>query len=44
MTLTEEDGGTLLVQRFVGEVSEEMLPMMEQGTNQQLDKLAALLA
>lgn len=42
--LTEQAGGTLLVQRFVGEISPEMFPMMEQGTGEQLDKLAALLA
>jgi uncharacterized protein YndB with AHSA1/START domain len=44
VTLTEDNGQTLLVQRFVGEISEDMFPMMKQGTNEQLDKLDALLA
>lgn len=44
VTLREEDDRTLLVQRFVGDISEEMFPMMEQGTNEQRDKLVALLA
>jgi uncharacterized protein YndB with AHSA1/START domain len=44
VTLTAENGQTLLVQHFVGEISEDMFPMMEQGTNEQLDKLDALLA
>jgi len=44
VTFSEENGQTLLVQRFVGDISEDMLPMMEQGTNEQLDKLGPLLA
>lgn len=44
MTCSEQDHQTLLVQRFVGGISEDMLPMTEQGTNEQLDKLSALLA
>lgn len=44
VTLSERDGKTLLVQRFVGTISQEMFPLMEQETNEQLDKLAALLA
>jgi uncharacterized protein YndB with AHSA1/START domain len=43
ITLTEEDGRTHLVQHFVGAISDEMFPLMEQGSNEQLDKLAALL-
>lgn len=43
ITLTERDGQTHLHQHFVGAISEEMFPLMEQGTNQQLDKLATLL-
>ncbi len=41
--LAEQDGKTHLVQHFVGEISHEMFPLMEQGTNEQLDKLAALV-
>lgn len=44
VTCSEQDHQTLLVQRFVGGISEDMLPMTEQGTNEQLDKLSALLA
>jgi uncharacterized protein YndB with AHSA1/START domain len=44
VTLSDDGGKTRLVQHFVGEVSDEMFPMMEQGTNEQLDKLAGLLA
>jgi uncharacterized protein YndB with AHSA1/START domain len=44
VTFSEENGQTLLVQRFVGDISKDMLPMMEQGTNEQLDKLGSLLA
>lgn len=44
ITLTEQDGKTHLNQHFVGAISEAMFPLMEQGTNEQLDKLAALLA
>jgi hypothetical protein len=44
VTLTEENGQTLLVQHFRGDISDDMLPMMEQGTDEQLDKLGALLA
>jgi uncharacterized protein YndB with AHSA1/START domain len=43
LTLTEGDGKTQLVQHFVGEISEEMFPFMEQGTSEQLDKLVALV-
>jgi uncharacterized protein YndB with AHSA1/START domain len=43
VTLAELDGKTLLEQRFVGDISPEMFPLMEQGTNEQLDKLATLL-
>lgn len=44
VTLTEHDGQTTLVQHFVGHIRADMFPMMRQGTNEQLDKLAALLA
>jgi uncharacterized protein YndB with AHSA1/START domain len=43
VTLTEQDGKTHLHQHFVGAISDEMFPLMEQGTNEQLDKLGALL-
>ncbi|GAC1338451.1 MAG: SRPBCC domain-containing protein [Candidatus Dormibacteria bacterium] len=43
VTLTEVHGATLLVHDFVGHISDEMFPMMEQGTNEELDKLAAVL-
>jgi uncharacterized protein YndB with AHSA1/START domain len=43
VTLTEQDGKTQLVQHFVGAISEEMFPLMVKGTNEQLDKLAALV-
>lgn len=43
VTLTEHDGVTDLVQHYVGGADDELFPMMEQGTNEQLDKLAALL-
>jgi uncharacterized protein YndB with AHSA1/START domain len=44
VTLTEQDGKTHLTHHFVGAISEEMFPLMERGTNEQLDGLAALLA
>jgi uncharacterized protein YndB with AHSA1/START domain len=44
VTLTERNGQTLLEQHFIGEISDDMFPMMQQGTNEQLDKLVALLA
>jgi uncharacterized protein YndB with AHSA1/START domain len=43
VTLTEEGGRTHLEQRYVGEITDEMFPLMEQGTNEQLDKLALLV-
>lgn len=43
VTLTEEHGQTLLTHHFVGHISAEMFPMMEQGTNEELDKLGAVL-
>ena len=43
VTFSEDNGQTLLVQRFVGDISEDMFPMMEQGSTEQLDKLSALL-
>lgn len=33
ITLTEQDGKTHLLQHLVGAISEEMFPLMEQGTN-----------
>jgi uncharacterized protein YndB with AHSA1/START domain len=44
VTLSEQDGKTLLVQRFVGAISDDMFPLMDQGTNEQLDKLVELLS
>ena len=44
VTLSDDGGKTRLVQHFVGEITEEMFPMMEQGTNEQLDKLLTLLS
>lgn len=44
ITLTDQGPQTLLVQRFEGEISEQMYPLMEQGTNEQLDKLVAFVA
>jgi uncharacterized protein YndB with AHSA1/START domain len=44
ITFTEENGRTRLTQHYVGEISDQMFPLMEQGTNEQLDKLVALLA
>jgi uncharacterized protein YndB with AHSA1/START domain len=45
VTLAPADrGGTQLVQHNVGRISDGMLPLMEQGCNEQLDKLVALLA
>lgn len=38
------DGRTEIVQSYHGEISDEMFPMMAQGTNEQLDKLAELLS
>ena len=43
VTLTEEAGKTKLVQHYIGGADENLFPMMEQGTNEQLDKLVALL-
>lgn len=43
VTLSEQDGRTELVQHFVGEISDEMFPLMEQGTSEQLDELAGVL-
>lgn len=44
VVLSELDGGrTQLDSHFAGDSTPEMMSMMEAGTNQQLDKLAALL-
>jgi uncharacterized protein YndB with AHSA1/START domain len=43
ITLTEQDGKTHLVLPFGGASGEEMFPLMVKGTNEQLDKLAALV-
>lgn len=43
VTFSDDGGKTRLVQHFAGEISDEMFPMMEQGTNEQLDKLVTLL-
>lgn len=42
--LTEQDGKTELVQHYIGGADDNLFPMMEQGTNEQLDKLVTLLA
>ncbi|MBT0772264.1 SRPBCC domain-containing protein [Kineosporia sp. J2-2] len=44
VTFSEDDAKTLLVQRYTGEISDEMFPVMEQGTGEQLDQLVALLS